>query len=139
MSSRLFQEIREKQGLAYSIYSFNSSLHDAGVFGVHTSIAPKNKEKTIELVRHIMLDTSTSISDEDLTNAIKSFRSSLLMSLESSISRSRRMASSYLNRGKFITNEELLNKYGDVTKQDIKNAVNNLLSSKETLVTLGKQ
>ncbi len=139
MSSRLFQEIREKQGLAYSIYSFNSSLHDAGVFGVHTSIAPKNKEKTIELVRHIMLDTSTSISDEDLTNAIKSFRSSLLMSLESSISRSRRMASSYLNRGKFITNEELLNKYSEVTKQDIKNAVNNLLSSKETLVTLGKQ
>jgi predicted Zn-dependent peptidase len=139
MSSRLFQEVREKQGLAYSVYSFNCSFQDAGIFGIHTSIAPKNKEKTIALVRDVMLDTSTSISDDDLAKAIKSFRSNLLMNLESSVARSRRMASSFLSRGKFITNDELLESFQNVSKQDIKVAVDNLLKSKETLVTLGNQ
>ena len=48
MSSRLFQTIREKEGLAYSIYSFNSSLEKAGIFGIHTSISPNKKTKTLE-------------------------------------------------------------------------------------------
>jgi len=138
MSSRLFQTIREKEGLAYSIYSFNSSLEKAGIFGIHTSISPNKKTKTLELINQVIDKTANTISEEDIKKANKSFRSNLLMNLESSVARSRRMATSYLSRGKFISNDELLANYQKVTKQDIKLAVDNLLSSKATLVTLGK-
>lgn len=138
MSSRLFQEIREKEGLAYSIYSFNSSFKKIGIFGVHTSIDPKNKDKTLKLIREVMAKTADEISQDDLKKAVKSFRSNLLMNLESTVARSRRMASSHLSRGIFISNDELLENFNKVALKDIKIAVDDLLNSKETLVTLGK-
>jgi predicted Zn-dependent peptidase len=138
MSSRLFQTIREKEGLAYSIYSFNSSHEKAGIFGIHTSISPDKKDKTLTLINQVIDKTARTISQEDIKKANKSFRSNLLMNLESTVSRSRRVASSFLNRGDFITNEELLANYQKVTKQDIKTAIENLFNSKATLVTLGK-
>ena len=73
MSSRLFQTIREKEGLAYSIYSFNSSLEKAGIFGIHTSISPDKKNKTLELINQVIDKTANTISEEDIKKANKSF------------------------------------------------------------------
>ena len=139
MSSKLFQEIREKHGLSYSIYSFNMSYSDIGIFGVHTATTPKNKTKSIKLIREVMQKTAESVTQKELNKAIKSFKTNLLMNLENTASRSRRMISSHLNYGKFISNKELLDNFSKVTKSDIKHAVSDLVKSKETLVTLGKK
>ncbi|MBL6785520.1 MAG: insulinase family protein [Rickettsiales bacterium] len=139
MSSRLFQTIREKQGLAYSIYSYNSCLKEAGIFGIHTSIEPKNKNKALKLIDEVIFNTAKSISNDDIKKANKSFRSNLLMNLESSVARSRRIASSHINKGRFVDNDELLKNYSNVTSNDIERSVENLFKSNLTLVTLGKQ
>ena len=86
-----------------------------------------------------MQKTAESVTQKELNKAIKSFKTNLLMNLENTASRSRRMISSHLNYGKFISNKELLDNFSKVTKSDIKHAVSDLVKSKETLVTLGKK
>jgi predicted Zn-dependent peptidase len=120
MSSRLFQEIREKRGLAYSVYSYLSSYSDAGALTVY---AGTDRERSCEAVR-IMLAEMGRLRDElvaedELNAAREQIKGKILMSLESSDSYMSRLARSYLYYGRYQPLEELMAGFDAVSANDL--------------------
>jgi hypothetical protein len=114
MSSRLFQEVRENLGLAYSIYAFNYTHLDSGIFGIYAGTTP---EKTNELLKATCKETlkiCEKITDKELQRVRTQFEASLLMSKESTNSRSQRLGSDVLSYGRLISDKEILDKVPDV-------------------------
>ena len=108
MSSRLFQEIREKRGLAYSVFSFAACYQDTGVFGIY---AGTGEEQTAELVP-VLCDELTALignaSDEELSRARAQLKASLMMGLESCFAQSEDIARQLLIFGRRIPQEETI-------------------------------
>ena len=93
MSSRLFQEVREKRGLAYSIYSYLTSYKLAGAFTVYCGSSPKNYENLIRVILdQFNILCETPVPDEELRRSKEQFKGSLMLSLESTDNRMTRMA-----------------------------------------------
>lgn len=120
MSSRLFQEIREKRGLAYSVYSYLSSYTDAGALAVY---AGTDRERSCEAVK-IMLAEMARLRDEvvaedELNAAREQIKGKILMSLESSDSYMSRLARSYLYFGRYQPLEEVMAGFDAVTAADL--------------------
>lgn len=120
MSSRLFQEIREKRGLAYSVYSYLSSYADAGALAVY---AGTDRERSCEAVK-IMLGEMARLRDErvaddELNAAREQIKGKILMSLESSDSYMSRLARSYLYYGRYQPLEEVMAGFDAVTAADL--------------------
>ncbi|MDB5414515.1 MAG: peptidase [Rubritepida sp.] len=137
MSSRLFQEIRERRGLVYSIYSFASPYDDTGVFAIY---AGTGEEQVAELVpvaidelRRVQLDVTV----EELNRAKAQLRASLLMSLESTGSRCEQIARQLQVHGRIIPIEETKARIAAVTVEEIQLAAARLFRGKPTLATLG--
>lgn len=137
MSSRLFQEIREKRGLVYSIYSFASPYHDTGVFALY---AGTGEEQVAELVpvaveelRRVQLDVTV----DELNRAKAQLRASLLMSLESTGSRCEQIARQLQVHGRVIPVEETKARIAAVTVEDIQRAAARLFRGRPTLAALG--
>lgn len=83
MSSRLFQEVRERRGLAYSVSAFRSSYQDAGIFGVHAGCAPENVSKTFEVIDAVLRDVvSAGIADAELASAKNQVKGQMVLDLE---------------------------------------------------------
>lgn len=121
MSSRLFEEIREKQGLAYSVYSYASSYVDAGTLAI---FAGTERARSCEAL-HIILAEMAKLRDElvhqeELDAAREQIKGKVLMSLESSDSYMSRLARSYLNFGRYQPLEEVMAGFDAVTVADIK-------------------
>lgn len=133
MSSRLFTEIREKRGLAYSISSYASSYRDCGSFVVSAGCAHDKATTVIELVKEELGKVSKGIEDKELDRAKNLLKSSLVMSLESSYNRADRIASNILNYGKIRNVEDIISKIDNVSKEDILGIFNRLLTSEETI------
>ncbi len=110
MSSRLFQEVREKHGLCYSIYAFHWGFSDTGVFGVHAATEPGDIEALMSLVVSELKRAADDIEQSELDRARAQFRASLLMSGESAPSRAGQIARQILLFGRPISNEELLSR-----------------------------
>ncbi len=133
MSSRLFTEIREKRGLAYSISSYSSAYRDCGSFVVSAGCSHDKALTVISLVKEELEKVSKSVEDKELDRAKNLLKSSLVMSLESSYSRADRVASNILNYGKIRNVENIISKIDSTSKEDILSIFNNLLSSEETI------
>jgi predicted Zn-dependent peptidase len=118
MSSRLFQEVREKRGLCYSIYAFHWSFADTGIFGVHAATGPEDVAKLMPVVIGELERASDDIDDKELKRARAQLRAGLLMTLESPAARAGQMARQLLLFGRLIPIEELVEKIEaiDVTK-----------------------
>jgi len=120
MSSRLFQEIREKRGLAYSVFSFNHGFKNAGLCGVYAGTRKENFEKTVELIldeiRKIKKD---GITKEEYERSREFIKGSLVLSLEASNSRMNYMARSHFYFGQVLTIDEVLGKIDAVTPDKI--------------------
>ena len=119
MASRLFQEVREKRGLAYSIYSFTLSYADMGMFGI---AAGTNAEQVPELVNVItgeLEGIAGHISEEELARAKTQLRSSLFMSAESTEIMAETVGRHVLVHGRFIPAEEILKRAEAITIKDI--------------------
>jgi predicted Zn-dependent peptidase len=109
MSSRLFQEVREKRGLAYSIYSFLSGYSDIGTITVYAATRPKEVERVVELVcREIRRISEHGIERKELHRAKNQMKGSLMLSLESSHSRMSKLAKDELIYGTRTSLEEML-------------------------------
>ncbi|MFC4768840.1 M16 family metallopeptidase [Effusibacillus consociatus] len=122
-SSRLFQEIREERGMAYSVYSFYSSYRDGGTFGVYTGTSPIQAQEAVNLIGEILADLATNgITNEELRKAKDQVKGSLMLSLESTSSRMSRLGKNELLLGKQITLDETVRRITEVTLEDI-NAV----------------
>ena len=108
MSSRLFQEVREKRGLCYSIYAFHWSLEDTGVFGVHAATGPDDVKQLMEVVTSELMRAADDISQAELDRARAQLRAGLLMILESPSGRAGQIARQMMLYGRVIPLEELV-------------------------------
>jgi predicted Zn-dependent peptidase len=121
MSSRLFQNIRERQGLAYAVFSEINTYKDAGVFSVYGATA---LEKTPKLVKSVIAEfhelTDNLVTNEELQRAKDHIKGALLMSLESTSARMSQMARQYLYYGRFLTADEMIAQLNAVTREDVR-------------------
>lgn len=138
MSSRLFQEIREKRGLVYTINSFNQALKDAGVFGIYAGTTPKELQELLPVVvQEIKKIMQEPVQDVELRRAKTQIKASLLMSLESSSTTAEIIARQMLLFGRVIPTEEIVEKIERITAADIQNLAQKIFTSSPTYALLG--
>jgi predicted Zn-dependent peptidase len=120
VSSRLFQEVRERRGLAYSIYSGMASYHDAGLFSIYAATSKPVAEKVINLcLRECKKLRSQVVAKDELTHAKDHLKGSLMLSLEGTGSRMNRLAKDELYGGRYITLPEMIKGIDAVTSDDL--------------------
>ena len=138
MSSRLFQEIREKRGLAYSVYSFNQGYSDASTFGLYAGCSPAKAEQ----VTRLMLDefekiAQSSITTDELELAIGNISGGLALKFESSQARMSRLVGSEMSTGEFFDLDETIERFSAVTTEQVQMLVQDLLLGERTIVAVG--
>ncbi|MGA0568680.1 M16 family metallopeptidase [Rathayibacter sp. KR2-224] len=138
MSSRLFQEVREKRGLAYSVYSFAAGYSDTGVFGMYAACAPRNANS----VAGIMLEelrglASDGITSEELRRAVGQLSGGSALALEDSDTRMTRLGRSELSTGEFVDLDETLRRLALVTADDVRELAAALASNPLTIAAVG--
>ena len=140
LSSRLFQEVREKLGLVYSIYSFNSSYSDSGLFSIHAATDSSKLPKLLQTVTTEIKSLPDTLKADEITRAKSKLESEILMSRESPVSKAEALGYYYSHYGKYISQEELIEKIRNVTADDIKQVGYFLLknSSKISVAAIGK-
>ena len=139
MSSRLFQEIRERRGLAYSVYSFVSSHVDTGMFGVYAGVAPQNAIDTVRLILKEMRKLKNErISDAELDAAKEFTKGNLLLAAESVDNQMVRLAQNEIHFGRYFPLAEVIDNIDAVTPDDILDLANSLFKKQQlALTTLG--
>lgn len=137
MSSRLFQEVREKRGLCYSIYSSAWGLGDTGLLSVHASTGPEMLEELIGVVRHELARAVAERPDErEIGRAKAQLKTGLLMSLESSASRAEQMARQLLAFDRLLTTEELIERVDAVTAEHARATAERLVAGSDLSMAL---
>jgi predicted Zn-dependent peptidase len=128
MSSRLFQEIREKRGLVYTVYTFQAGYREAGLFGVYAGTSPENVQPCIDVIaEQFALLRSVRVSDDELKLAKEHIKGSLTLSLESTSSRMIRLGRNEFALGRHVTPEEIESAVDAVTASDVAELANELL------------
>ncbi|MFT4185711.1 MAG: pitrilysin family protein [Micrococcaceae bacterium] len=138
MSSRLFQEIREKRGLAYSVHSFAAGYSDAGYFGTYAGCAPEKAIEVIKLMRaEVEKIADYGVSDAELKKAKGQISGGIVLALEDTGSRMSRLGSAELALGKYYDVNESLVRSGAVTKEQVQELAQTLCNGKQTLTVVG--
>ena len=139
MSSLLFQEIREKRGLAYSVYSFISAFLDTGLLGVYVGTDPLKGNHVLELINHeIKKIQNGKLSKPDLKAAQEHLIGGILLGAESTDNRMMRLARNEYLFGRYMSYEELVKHLEKVTMDEVVTVANEtFLKDKVSLVTLG--
>ncbi len=136
MSSRLFQEVREKRGLVYSIYSFLSGYSDVGTMTVYAATRPKEVERVVDLVcREIRRIGKQGIEQKELDRAKNQMKGGLMLSLESSHSRMSKLAKDELVYGARTSLEDMLAHIDQVTTEQVYNVGRQLFDLNHLAVT----
>lgn len=120
VSSRLFQEIREKRGLAYSIYSFIASYLDTGIWGVYAGNAKKRVVEVIDLVTGEMKNLKDTVTETELKRAKDQLKGNLILSLESSSSRMQNIARQEIYHERHFSTEEIIKEIDAVQLKQVK-------------------
>ena len=137
MSSRLFQEIREKRGLVYSIYSFAAPFKDGGLFGIYAGTGESEAAELMPVMLAELGKVQNHITEAELGRARAQLKASLLMSLESTGSRCEQLARQIQTFDRVIPMEEVLGKINAVTEADIRRAAVRHFRGVPTLATVG--
>jgi predicted Zn-dependent peptidase len=137
MSSRLFQEVREKRGLAYSVYSFLWGYSDAGLFGVYFGAGEKTVGDAMNVTLDCLMQGLDDISETEVARARAQLKVSLLMALESSSARADQMARHLIAYGRLIPAAETIAKVDAITVEDVRTVGRRILASAPTLTTIG--
>jgi predicted Zn-dependent peptidase len=120
VSSRLFQEVREKRGLVYSIYSFLSTYSDGGMISIYAGTRPKEVFRVIDLVRRELKRMRThGVDGKDLGRVKNQMKGSLMLSLESSHSRMNKLAKDELSQGCHVSLEQMVAEIDRVTTEQV--------------------
>jgi len=139
MSSRLFQKIREKRGLVYSVYSYLNLYLDAGALVVYAGTTPDNFRKVIDLVLREFRAVARNITAEELREAKSHLKGSLLLGLEASDSRMAKLAKDELYLGEVMPIEKVVKRIDRVRVKDVIEAAKEyLVPEKTTLAAIGK-
>ncbi len=138
MSSRLFQEVREKRGLCYSIYTFHAPYADTGFFGLYTGTDPADAPEMMEVIVDVISDAVETLTEAEIARAKAQMKAGLLMALESCSSRAEQLARHMLAYGRPLTVAELVTRIDAVSVESTRNAARGLLSrSRPAVVALG--
>jgi predicted Zn-dependent peptidase len=120
MASRLFQQVRERNGLCYTIYSFQSGYLGTGVFGVYVALGRETEDKAIKLIRQVIADfLEHGCTQEELDRTITQLKANLLMGLEGTTARMNGMARNEFLYGRQVEPEELIAGLEAVTCDDV--------------------
>ena len=137
MSSRLFQEIREKRGLCYSIYSSAWGLGDTGLLSVHASTGPESIQELVQVVRQELARAVSEKPDErEIQRSKAQLKTGLLMSLESSASRAEQMARQLLAFDRLLPADELIARVDAATADSVRDTAERLLTGSELAIAL---
>jgi predicted Zn-dependent peptidase len=138
MSSRLFQEIRERRGLAYSVYSYASQYADSGVFGVYAGCAPGKADEVLRLIRDgLSAVVAAGLSDDEVRRGKGMLKGSTVLGLEDTGSRMSRVGKGELLYGEVLTVDELLGRIDAVTPDDVLAVAVDLLREPLSLGVIG--
>ncbi len=136
ISSRLFQEIREKRGLAYSVYSFLSSYSDTGVWGLYAGIAKKNVNKVIETAAGELSSLPDTMGSDELERAKRQLKATVMFGMESSSRRMQSLANQQIFYGRYYTPEETIKEIDSVTLKQARELAGRLVSSGKMAITV---
>jgi predicted Zn-dependent peptidase len=137
-SSRLFQEVREHRGLAYSVYSFATSYSDAGMVGVSVGSLPSKSDEVLDVVRsELARVVESGLTAEELDRGRGQMRGGLVLSLEDTGSRMTRLGEVELFQGRLLSLDEVLARLDAVTLDDVNALASDLFSRPETLAVVG--
>ncbi len=132
MSSRLYQNIREKQGLAYSVYSFANLMSDSGVFGVYVGTEKKNIRNSIELIQKELWKLRTKpVPKAELARTKSQIKGAMMLGLENMSGRMMRLGSSELYFESFTSLDEILKRVDGVTPEGIQRVANDLFKEEK--------
>jgi len=138
MSSRLFQEVREKRGLAYSVYSFTSHYADTGLVGVYAGCAPKKAREVLDICREqLHLVGASGLSAEELERGKGQMRGGLVLGLEDTGSRMSRLGKAELVYGELMTVDEILAAIDAVTLDDVHEVAMALFAAPQAIAAVG--
>lgn len=138
MSSRLFQEVREKRGLAYSVYSYHAQYSDAGLFGVYAGCLPKKVDDVLDLCRaELQRVCHRGVTAEELERGKGQLRGSLVLGMEDTGSRMNRIGKSELVYGQMLSVDEVLSRVEAVTLDDVRDVASGVLDVPPTLAVIG--
>ena len=138
MSSRLFQEIREKRGLAYSVYSFNQGYSDGAYFGLYAGCSPA---KTTEVTR-LMLEeldklATSGITADELSLAKGNINGGLALKFESTQARMSRLVGTELVNGEFYDLDATIEQFNAVTGEQVRELAADLVTRQRSIVGVG--
>lgn len=137
LSSRLFQEIRENLGLAYSVGTCNNSYYDSGLFSIY---AATSHDKAQTLIKHLDIELDKikqSVNEQELARAKAQIKASIYMSEEKSAYKSEEIGKYFAIFGKYFTVQEIIQHIDQTTCQDVLNIARKIFSDNKTLVTIG--
>jgi predicted Zn-dependent peptidase len=125
MSSRLFQEVREKRGLAYAVYSYHQGYSDSGAIKMYVGSTTGNVEEAVKIISEQLDKTREEpVSEEELQRTKEQLKSSTILALESTANRMTRIGRSIISGAELLTPEEIAERIEAVTADDIKRLAN---------------
>jgi len=136
ISSRLFQEIREKRGLAYSIYSFIASYYDTGIWGVSAGVSRRKVRETLELIIKEMSSLKDTMDEAELKRAKDQLKGNIILGLESTSSRMNNIARQEIYYGRYYSPKEIIQEIESITLGRIKDLVDKLVHKESISLTV---
>lgn len=137
MSSRLFQEIRERRGLAYAVYSFLSLYSDTGVSGVYVAVDKANTEEVLELIMKEMRQIKEEpVENSELRNAKEYLKGGIYLGAESTESQMTRLAHNEIHFGRQVSLQEVEDNIEKVTAEDIVELAEDMFQNESLSLTL---
>ena len=138
MSSRLFQEVREKRGLAYSVYSYHAQYADTGLFGVYAGCVPRKVDDVLAICREELDKVAAAgITFEELERGKGQLRGSMVLGLEDTGSRMSRIGKAELVYGEQLSVDDVLARIDSVTLDEVTEVAADVLSATPTLAVVG--
>jgi len=140
MSSRLFQEVREKRGLVYTVYSFGQQFQDAGMAGVYAGCSPKNLEQVIQVITDVLDEVALNgITEAELVKAKGQVSGAMVLGLEDTSSRMSRIARSEMNHGYVPSVSQVLERISAVTLEEVHTLAHHLWSQERLTAIVGPE
>ncbi|WP_406113451.1 M16 family metallopeptidase [Streptomyces sp. NBC_01014] len=138
MSSRLFQEVREKRGLAYSVYSYTSGFADCGLFGIYAGCRPSQVDDVLKICRDGLDQAANEgLTDEEIRRAIGQLSGSTVLGLEDTGALMNRIGKSELCWGSQLSVDEMLERIAAVTPEEVREVAHDILGQRPSLSVIG--
>jgi predicted Zn-dependent peptidase len=137
MSSRLFQQVREERGLAYSIYSFHWPYADTGLFGFYAATAPGDVAELMPVALDCVREAADTLSEAEMQRAKAQMKVAQLTALESSGARAEQIARQHMFYGRVLPREEIIGRIDALSLEEVRHAGRRALSTAPTLAAIG--